>query len=98
MPTHMKITPHNIVNHELIGLNVYIVRHANPNSNNIKGIVIFETKNMLIIKKENGKIIKVTKNGIFRFTLPDKTVVEVDGNLIKYRPEDRLKRVFRRKW
>jgi len=94
----MKITPHNIVNHELIGLNVYIARHANPNNNNIKGIVIFETKNMLIIKKENGKIIKVTKDGILRFTLPDKTVVEVDGNLIKYRPEDRLKRVFRRKW
>ena len=45
------------------------------------------------------KIKKVPKKfGVYHVHLPHGYVVEIDGKVIAYRPEDRLKLKIRRKW
>lgn len=87
------ITPKNLVRHELIGLKVKIKKSTDPTLVNLKGRVVDETYNMLVIECEDGKERKVAKkNCIFIFTLPNGTKVEVDGKVIVGRPEDRIKK------
>ncbi|RLF20761.1 MAG: ribonuclease P protein subunit [Thermoprotei archaeon] len=94
-----KITPTNIYRHELIGLHAEVVDSKNKYLVGIKGLVIDETKNMLVILDKDGKSKIIPKSVCtFRFTLPDGTLVDVLGSLIVGRPEDRLKKVIRRRW
>jgi ribonuclease P protein subunit POP4 len=49
-----------------------------------------ETKNMLIIRTGSG-IKRIQKNtGVFRLTLPDGTLVDVQGSVLVMAPEKRL--------
>lgn len=90
----MPITPHNLVRHELIGLNVKVEKSADTTQNDISGKVIDETYNTLKIEtKGKGKTV-IKENCVFVFTLSDKTKVEVDGKLLVSRPEDRIKKKF----
>jgi len=93
----MKVTP-RIVQQELIGLNAEVVRSSNPSSVGISGKVVDETRNVLVMVCQNKekKIIKET--AVFHFTMPDGTVVEIDGKVIVGRPEDRVKKQLRRLW
>ncbi|MGQ4833180.1 MAG: ribonuclease P protein component 1 [Candidatus Asgardarchaeia archaeon] len=94
----MKVTPYNLINHEFIGLKIKVSSHSNYHFNNLEGTVIFETKNLLFVKRDDGRIYKIPKkDGKFEFILPD-NIVEVDGAIINSRPEERLKIKFRRKW
>ncbi len=94
----MPIKPENLVRHELIGLDVKIVKSSDPTLVGVEGQVINETKNTLVIRKRDGREIRVEKkNCVFHFTLPDGSVVEVDGKVIQGRPEDRIKKRFPRK-
>lgn len=87
------ITPYNIVRHELIGLEVKVSASSNPYLKGISGIVIDETKNMLIVEGRDGKIRRIPKSCCkFKFKLPTRIIVEVDGKLLVGRPEDRLTR------
>jgi len=93
----MKITP-SILQHELIGLNARVVKSVHPNYVGITGRVIDETRNTLVIQYENERKI-VAKNAIvLYFTMPDGTVVEIDGKAIVGRPENRIKKKIRRRW
>ncbi len=94
----MPITPRNLVRHELIGLKIKIVESTDPTQKNISGRVIDETYNTIKLETKIGKeLIIPKKNCIFVFTLPDKTKVKVDGKILVGRPEDRIKKNFR-KW
>lgn len=89
------ITPQNIIRHELIGLDVEIIKSTNPSLIGIQGRVIDETRNTLVVEKSNGKEIVIPKDiAIFRFQLKNNELVkvDVDGKLLIGRPEDRLKR------
>lgn len=93
----MKITP-SILQHELIGLNAKVVKSVHPNYVGIAGRVMDETRNTLIIQYENKRK-NVAKNAVvFYFTMPDGTVVEIDGKEIVGRPENRIKKRIRRRW
>ena len=86
------ITPHNILRHELIGLKVEIVEAKNKAMVGIKGRVVDETRNTLIIEKENGKEVVIPKDvAVFLFHLKG-CKVKVDGRLLVGRPEERLNR------
>ena len=86
------ITPYNILRHELIGLEVEIVDATNPSLIGIKGRVVDETRNTLVIEKCDGKEVVIPKDvAVFKFRLGDK-YVKVIGSLLIGRPEDRLKR------
>ena len=93
----MKVTP-AILQHDLIGLNAKVVKSANSDYVNIAGKVLDETRNTVTILHRNKKKIIVKNTAVFHFTLPDGTIVEVDGKVIVGRPEDRIKKRVKRRW
>ncbi|MCD6509199.1 MAG: ribonuclease P protein component 1 [Thermoprotei archaeon] len=93
-----KLTPSNIINHELIGLKVKVTSSKNKTLVGIKGVVIDETRNTLVVL-DRGKPKIIPKNvADFEFTLPDGNVVLVKGEILIGSPEDRVKRLIRRRW
>jgi ribonuclease P protein subunit POP4 len=81
----------NIIYHELIGLQAVVIDHTDKTLIGRRGKVVDETMNMLVID-EGGKEIKVPKLGSkIIFKLPDKDV-EVCGEMLIGRPEDRVKK------
>jgi ribonuclease P protein subunit POP4 len=95
----LKVTP-EVVQHEFIGLETEVSRSSNPSCVGIKGTVINETRNTFVImqkqKKKRKTIIK--DQSVFHFTLPDATIVEIEGTMLVGKPEERLKRRIRRLW
>ncbi len=89
------ITPYNLVRHELIGLRCKVVASKNKNLVGICGTVVDETKNMLIIET-NGREIKIPKNVVTLHFYLKEAVVEVDGEVLVARPEDRIKKKLKR--
>ncbi len=89
----MRHTPRNIIRHELIGLKVEVVESANEFLVGISGLVLDETRNMLLIGEPGKRKRWVPKRGtLFRIWLPDGLRVLVEGDVIVGRPEDRLKK------
>jgi len=93
----MKVTP-AFVQGELIGLKAKVVKSTNPSYMGVNGKVVDETRNTLVIRRENVNKVVVKNVSVFHFTTADGTVVEVDGNIIIGRPEDRVKKRLRRRW
>jgi ribonuclease P protein subunit POP4 len=62
------------------------------------GRVIDETRNTFTILHKGEKKVVVKEVAVFHFTLPDGTVIEIDGKVMVGRPEDRIKRRIRRRW
>ncbi|HID28140.1 MAG TPA: ribonuclease P protein component 1 [Methanosarcinales archaeon] len=89
----MKITPHNLILHELIGLVADIIESTNSSLIGIKGKVVFETRNTIIIEDQKDLKEKIIPKSCvtFIFTLPDARV-KVNGKLLVSRPEDRIKK------
>jgi|Deesub1362A_J573_1020465.scaffolds.fasta_scaffold00098_46 ribonuclease P protein subunit POP4 len=83
------ITKENLIRHELIGLRCRIVNATNPSLIGIKGIVIDETKNMLIIKNKKEWMIPKSEV-VLEFRLKDGKV-KINGRTLVGRPEDRVK-------
>ncbi|MDD2665622.1 MAG: ribonuclease P protein component 1 [Methanocellales archaeon] len=86
----MDISPNNLIFHELIGLFAEVSASTNSSLVGIKGKVVDETRNLLVI--ENKKIPKSCST--FVFSIPNNKV-KVDGKLLVSRPEDRIKRRLR---
>lgn len=94
----MKITPANLVRHELIGLEAHIVSSTDPGHVSKRGSVVDESKEMLHISTKTGKI-KVPKAiSVFDIKLPDGTIVRVDGHKLMGTPESRIKKRRSRRW
>lgn len=93
----MKVTP-AIIKYEFIGLDAKVVKSSNPNYLGISGKVINETRNTFVILQNNKRKIAVKERAVFHFTLPDATIVEIDGKILVGRPEKRLKKQIRRLW
>jgi len=80
----------NLRKHEFIGLGVSVVRATDPSLVGVKGRVVDESRNMLIIES-GGREKSVPKTGS-RFWFEVEGGVEIDGSEILYRPEDRIKK------
>ncbi len=107
----MKLTPHNIIHHELIGLDTKVVDSTNCSLIGIEGRIIDETKNMLTIRTAAQEK-KVSKScSSFMFTIPSsvahRTVdgkrylsltLKVDGRLLLSQPENRIQTKFKKKF
>jgi len=93
----MKVTP-AVLQQCFIGLNATVTKSSNPEYISIEGKVVDETRNTLVIlhEEKEKKIIKDV--AVFHFTLPDGTVVEIDGKSIVGRPENRVKKKVKRRW
>jgi len=92
------ISSENIILHELIGLEFMVMASSNPTSKGIKGIVVDETKNTLVIEQDDVRKRIIKQDSVFRFKLPNGTILEIDGSAITGRPEDRVKKKIKRRW
>jgi ribonuclease P protein subunit POP4 len=94
----MRIAPENIVRHELTGLSTHVVESKDPNLTCRRGIILGETREMMHLDTMSG-IVSVPKSVcVFDITLPNGAVVRVDGNVLRGRPEDRMKKRLNRSW
>jgi len=84
-----EITKQNLKNHELIGLDVVVSESSDPGRKNLKGKVIDETKNTLVILVGDEKRITPKKECVFEFDIGEK--VKLNGKEIMKRAEDRIK-------
>jgi len=73
----------------LIGLHIEVVNSKNKDNIGIKGKIIDETKNMLIIKTKD-KIKKMIKNQIY-FSIKERNV-KIDGREFVGTCEERIKK------
>lgn len=87
------ITRRNIVRHELIRLHAEVVRSPYPGYLGIRGRIIDETKNALLILGGDRKKGVPKSVVVLHITLPDGSTVEVDGKWVV----DRVKKRVRRK-
>ncbi|VVC72152.1 Ribonuclease P protein component 1 [uncultured archaeon] len=87
------ITPGNILVHELIGLEAEVVRCADREMEGMKGKVVDETKNTLVIESGGRERIIPKAHCVFRFALPDGRTAEVSGKLIALDPVERSKKL-----
>jgi ribonuclease P protein subunit POP4 len=92
------IVSQSILQHEFIGLEAKVTRSSNRSQIGIRGKVLDETQKTLTILYDNKEKHIMKGTSTFLFTLPDKTMVEVDGKVIIGRPEDRAKKALRRHW
>ena len=90
------ITSKNLVHHEVIGLKVHATNVKNK-SLNLKGTVIDETKNTIKIEGVDNTEKMIPKQGtLFVFEIPNGEKIEIDGNILSIRPEDRIKKRFKK--
>ena len=92
----MPITQRTVLRHELIGLETRVIRSQNPSVTGIKGRIIDETQNTLVLLVGREK--KIVPKGVvtLQLSLPDGSLVEVDGTEVIGRSEDRLRKRTRR--
>jgi len=88
----LSITTKNFVYSTFIGLEVEIINSSQRDLIGLKGRIVDETKNTIVIEV-NGKEKKIQKNSCtFRFYLEDGTA-DVDGSRITFRHFERPKKV-----
>ena len=86
-----------LLRHELIGLKVAVICSSNILHSKIKGIVLDESKNTLVIADDFKKK-RLPKEGVrYGFTTSDGKLIEIEGNQILNRPADRISKASRRK-
>ena len=73
-----------------------MLNDSNPSNINIRGKVVDETKNTLIIQSTGLKRV-AKKNATFKFSLDD-VAVKVEGKTLIGRPEDRVRKQNKKKW
>jgi len=73
---------------EFIGMKVRIEKCTDPSLQGMEGVVVDETRNMMVIESREG-IKKVAKK-IATFNIGGFTI---DGRKINYRPEDRIRKI-----
>jgi ribonuclease P protein subunit POP4 len=80
----------NLRKHELIGLDVEVVVATDPTQQRLRGRIVDETRNTLVLEVR-GDEKRIPKRGS-RFRFDIQGGVEVDGDEIRFRPEDRVKK------
>ena len=80
----------NLRKHELIGLEVEVLHATDPSQAHVRGRVVDETRNTLVLEIR-GDEKRIPKHGS-RFRFEIQGGLEVDGEEIRFRPEDRVKK------
>ncbi len=80
----------NLRKHELIGLEVEVLDATDPTQAHVRGRVVDETRNTLVLEIQ-GDEKRIPKHGS-RFRFEIQGGLEVDGEEIRFRPEDRVKK------
>src|SRR4030095_6793377 len=90
---HFMIDRKNLLFSTFIGLEAEIVNSSQRQLIGLKGTIVDETKNLLVIEKE-GRELKIPKtSSTFRFTLENGEKMDVEGKAVAFRPHERPKKV-----
>ncbi|MBU0591589.1 ribonuclease P protein subunit [Candidatus Micrarchaeota archaeon] len=104
----MPITKKNLLYSTFIGLPVEVSNSSHRDLIGLKGMVVDETKNLIVIEKEQQNIekseisesrtkvneVKIPKiSSVFRFTCESGETVDINGKDICFRPHERPKKV-----
>ena len=81
----------DLIARDWIGLTVEVVASPNPCEVGIKGEVVDETQNTLRLMTEKGLKVVAKKGRTFRVWYMGRRI-RVKGELIAFRPEERIKR------
>jgi ribonuclease P protein subunit POP4 len=93
----MRITS-DVVRFEFIGRHAEVAKITHSSDISVSGTVVDETRNTFTVLARGKRKAVIKESAIFRFELPDHSMVEIDGRLLVGRPEDRLKRCIKRLW
>ncbi len=85
----MRYSRRNLKCHELIGLEVAVLDHSSKSFVGIRGRVIWETRNMLVIDGDGKEVLIPKLYGRFSFKLPSGDTVVIEGGEVLGRPEER---------
>jgi ribonuclease P protein subunit POP4 len=92
---HYEISREKLSFHEIIGLNMKIVKSKDPAKKGIKGKIVNETMKTFLIEKPAGEERTIPKQGnVFSFQLGEE-FVEIKGERIMQNPIERLKANWR---
>jgi ribonuclease P protein subunit POP4 len=94
----MSITPENILQHELVGLETHVLKSSDPGQISTRGVIRSESRNMIGIESDDRIIMVHKRTCVFDITLPSGIRMQVDGRLLQGRPEDRMKKRINRSW
>jgi ribonuclease P protein subunit POP4 len=81
----------DIVKHELIGLSIEVIDSKNKSDIGIKGTIIDETKNTLVIEDSEEKRKVIFKNNVIIETKINNKKIRIRGSCLLGRPQDRIK-------
>ena len=85
----------NILRHELIGLECKVVSSGNKSLVGLAGRIADETMKTLVLDREKRR--RIPKQGtVFRIAVGKRSVI-INGDMLVARPEDRIKKKFK-KW
>lgn len=76
--------------HELIGLEVSVVDATDPSQRGVKGHVVDETRNTLVLETSDRELVIPKAGSLFSFQVGRE--VRVEGDRLLHRPEDRVKK------
>ncbi|MBI5159438.1 ribonuclease P protein component 1 [Candidatus Micrarchaeota archaeon] len=85
----------SLLMHELIGLHARVVESNVKQFVGIKGMIVDETKNMLVFEAGDKEKRVPKKACVFEFVLPDGKKAVVNGEKIAFAPEERPKKLWR---
>ena len=92
--TELMITKQNLLYSTFIDLEVEIINSSQRKLIGQKGIVVDETKNLIVIENTDKKCIKIPKvSSVFRFKLDNGQFTDVKGRAVAFRPHERPKKV-----
>ena len=95
MTVKSKFTDAEAVMGELIGLKVTIKKSSQSRLAGISGTIIDETLKMFVIGTGEKELKIPKKDCVFEFVVSGKKI-GVDGKKLAYRPEDRIKKHWRK--
>ncbi|MCJ7478866.1 MAG: ribonuclease P protein component 1 [Candidatus Nanohaloarchaeota archaeon QJJ-7] len=87
----------NLVRHELIGLDTEVLDSSDPGTEGIEGKVVDETRQTLVIDSGGEEKTVPKEDTRFRFRL-EEAEIDVEGDILVARPEERILKKFPRKW
>ncbi len=86
----------NLKYHEILGLPVRVVSSIDPGVGGVEGIVVNETMKTIEIRSGSRVVVTFKSGTRYLFKIPETgEVVEIDGDALLGRPEDRARRILR---
>jgi ribonuclease P protein subunit POP4 len=84
--------PENVLVHEIIGLGAKIVESTDPTLNGISGLIVFETRNTILIRTDFA-VKRIAKKAAKKIEINTQSgVCFISGSSLIGRPEDRTSR------